>query len=102
MNGVLTGVNQVGRMFCDYADDVFIQSALLVIVLFASDLLLRKRLRAIFRLGGHKQTVELLISKGADIGVPFMNSYRKCRFMCGAAPIPTLVLWPAFQPKKQI
>jgi hypothetical protein len=49
MNGVLTGVNQVGRMFCDYADDVFIQSALLVIVLFASDLLLRKRLRAIFR-----------------------------------------------------
>jgi len=30
-----------------------------------------------------------------------MNSYGKCLFVCGAAPIPTLVPHPTFQPTKQ-
>jgi beta-lactamase regulating signal transducer with metallopeptidase domain len=49
INTCLTGLDRVGGMFCDYAGAVFIQSALLVILLFAIDLLLRKRIRAIFR-----------------------------------------------------
>jgi len=43
------GLNEVGGVFYDYAASVFIQSTLLVILLFAIDLLLRKRVRAIFR-----------------------------------------------------
>ena len=49
INNVLIGLNKVGGVFYDYAASVFIQSALLVILLFAIDLLLRKRVRAIFR-----------------------------------------------------
>ena len=49
INNVLMGLNRVGCVFYDYAAGVFIQSALLVILLFAIDLLLRKRVRAIFR-----------------------------------------------------
>ena len=49
INNVLMGLNEVGGVFYDYAAGVFIQSTLLVILLFAIDLLLRKRVRAIFR-----------------------------------------------------
>ncbi|MGB2862177.1 MAG: M56 family metallopeptidase, partial [Sedimentisphaerales bacterium] len=49
INNVMMGLNRVGGVFYDYAASVFIQSALLVILLFAIDLLLRKRVRAIFR-----------------------------------------------------
>ncbi len=49
INNVLMGLNRVGGVFYDYAASVFIQSALLVILLFAIDLLLRKRVRAVFR-----------------------------------------------------
>jgi ankyrin repeat protein/beta-lactamase regulating signal transducer with metallopeptidase domain len=49
INNVLIGLNRVGGLFYDYAASVFIQSALLVILLFIIDLLLRKRVRAIFR-----------------------------------------------------
>lgn len=49
INNVLMGLNRVGGVFYDYAASVFIQSALLVILLFVIDLLLRKRVRAIFR-----------------------------------------------------
>ena len=49
INNFLIGLNKVGGVFYDYAAGVFIQSALLVILLFIIDLLLRKRVRAIFR-----------------------------------------------------
>jgi len=49
INHCLAGLNNVGIVFCDYAGSVFIQSALLVIVLYVVDLLLRRRVRAIFR-----------------------------------------------------
>ncbi len=49
MNNLLTALNNVGGAFCEHAAGVFVQSALLVIVLFAVDLLLRKRVRAVFR-----------------------------------------------------
>jgi len=49
INNVLIGLNNIGRLFCDYAAGVFVQSALLVISLFVVDLLLRKRIRAVFR-----------------------------------------------------
>ena len=43
INDVLIGLNRVGGVFYDYTANVFIQSALLVILLFIIDLLLRKR-----------------------------------------------------------
>jgi len=49
INNVLIGLNNLGRVFCDYAAGVFVQSALLVILLLVVDLLLRKRVRAVFR-----------------------------------------------------
>ncbi len=49
INNVLIGLNNLGRVFCNYAASVFVQSALLVILLLVVDLLLRKRVRAVFR-----------------------------------------------------
>ena len=49
INNVLIGLNNLGRVFCNYAAGVFVQSALLVILLLVVDLLLRKRIRAVFR-----------------------------------------------------
>jgi len=49
INNVLIGLNNLGRVFCDYAAGVFVQTALLVILLLVVDLLLRKRVRAVFR-----------------------------------------------------
>jgi len=49
INNVLMGLNRIGGVFYDYAAGIFIQSALLVILLFVIDLLLRKKVRAIFR-----------------------------------------------------
>jgi len=49
INNSLIGLNKVGGVFYAYAASVFIQSALLVILLFVIDLLLRKRVRAVFR-----------------------------------------------------
>jgi beta-lactamase regulating signal transducer with metallopeptidase domain/Tol biopolymer transport system component len=51
LNDCLAGWNSVGKAFCGYAAAAFVQSALLIIVLFALDLLLRKRVRAVFRYG---------------------------------------------------
>ncbi len=45
----LVSLNSIGKAFCDYAVSAFVQSALLVILLFALDLLLRRRVRAVFR-----------------------------------------------------
>jgi len=49
INDCLTGFNSVGKAFCTYAESAFVQSALLVLLLFAIDLLLRKRVRAVVR-----------------------------------------------------
>jgi len=49
INNVLIGLNNIGSVFCDYAAGVFVQSALLVILLLVVELLLRKRVRAVFR-----------------------------------------------------
>jgi len=49
VNDCLTGLNGVGKAFCTYAGSTFVQSALLVLLLFAIDLLLRKRVRAVVR-----------------------------------------------------
>jgi len=49
INDLLMGLNNIGRVFYGYAASVFIQSALLVVVLFVIDLLLRRKVRAIFR-----------------------------------------------------
>ena len=49
INDCLTEFNSAGRVFCIYAGRAFIQSALLVLLLFALDLVLRKRIRAVVR-----------------------------------------------------
>ena len=49
VNNLLVALNSIGRAFCGHAAGVFVQCALLVIVLYAVDLLLRKRVRAVFR-----------------------------------------------------
>jgi len=49
INILLTALNNVGEAFCRHAAGVFVQTAILVAVLYAVDLLLRKRVRAVFR-----------------------------------------------------
>ena len=49
INNLLTALNNVGEAFCEHAAGVFVQTAFLVILLYAVDLLLRKRVRAVFR-----------------------------------------------------
>jgi beta-lactamase regulating signal transducer with metallopeptidase domain/WD40 repeat protein len=49
VNDCLGSLNRLGNAFCSYATGAFLQSALLVIVLFGIDVLLRKRVRAVVR-----------------------------------------------------
>jgi beta-lactamase regulating signal transducer with metallopeptidase domain/Tol biopolymer transport system component len=49
INECLNGLNHLGDAFSRYAVGAFLQSAVLVVVLFGIDLLLRKRVRAVFR-----------------------------------------------------
>lgn len=49
INTSITGLNNIGQGFWNYAVDIFIQSSVLIILLLIIDLLLRKRVRAIFR-----------------------------------------------------
>jgi beta-lactamase regulating signal transducer with metallopeptidase domain len=49
LNDCLTGWNSLGRAFCGYAGSTSVQLALLVMLLFAFDVLLRQRVRAVFR-----------------------------------------------------
>ena len=49
MNSLITFLNTTGKSFVDFAGPMLIQSSLLIIVLFALDLLLRKKVRAVFR-----------------------------------------------------
>ena len=46
---MIEGLNSAGRSFCTFAGAMFIQSAVLVAVLFVADWLLRKRVKATFR-----------------------------------------------------
>ena len=49
MNSCLAGLNDVGRVFCNYSANMFVQSGVLIILLLVIDLLMRKRVRATFR-----------------------------------------------------
>ncbi|MCL5279674.1 MAG: M56 family metallopeptidase [Planctomycetes bacterium] len=51
INDWLNGWNNLGRVFCGHAGSTFVQSALLVILLLALDVLWHKRVRAVFRYG---------------------------------------------------
>jgi len=48
INTVITGLNNIGRGFWDYAAAVFIQAGLLIVLLLIIDFILRKRVRAVF------------------------------------------------------
>ena len=49
INTCITGLNNIGQGFWDYAAGVFIQVSLLIVLLLILDILLRKRMRAVFR-----------------------------------------------------
>ncbi|MHC4604504.1 MAG: M56 family metallopeptidase [Planctomycetota bacterium] len=49
INTCITGLNNIGQGFWNYAVDIFIQSSVLIILLLIIDFVLRKRGRAIFR-----------------------------------------------------
>lgn len=49
INDCMTSLNKAGNIFYNHAAATFIRSALLVMVLFIIDLLLRKWVRSIFR-----------------------------------------------------
>ena len=49
MNTLIEQINTVGKSFVDFATPMLIQSSVLIIILFALDILLRKKLRAVFR-----------------------------------------------------
>ena len=49
INTCITGLNNIGQGFWDYAAGVFIQASVLIILLLIVDFMLRKRVRAVFR-----------------------------------------------------
>ena len=49
INAFITGLNNIGQVFWDYAATVFIQTSVLIVLLLILDFLLRKRVRAVFR-----------------------------------------------------
>ncbi|MCJ7779024.1 MAG: M56 family metallopeptidase [Sedimentisphaerales bacterium] len=49
INDCLSGLNNVGRLFCDYSARAFIQSSMLIILLLIIDFILKRRVRAVFR-----------------------------------------------------
>ena len=49
INSCILVLNNAGQWFCDYALTIFIQSSVLIVLLLVLDLLLRKRVRAVFR-----------------------------------------------------
>ncbi len=49
INTCITGLNNIGQGFCDYAAGIFIQVSVLIVLLLIIDFLLRKRVRAVFR-----------------------------------------------------
>ena len=51
INTFITGLNNIGQGFWDYAAGVFIQASVLIVFLLILDFVLRKRVRAVFRYG---------------------------------------------------
>lgn len=49
MDGAITFLNMIGKSFVDYSILMLIQSSVLIVALLAIDLLLRKKVRAVFR-----------------------------------------------------
>jgi hypothetical protein len=49
MNTVVETLNAAGREFVDFSLPMLVQSALLILILLAADILLRRRVRAVFR-----------------------------------------------------
>jgi ankyrin repeat protein/beta-lactamase regulating signal transducer with metallopeptidase domain len=49
INKLLVDLNNIGSVFCQYTAGVLIQSTLLIVILFGVDLILRRRVRAVFR-----------------------------------------------------
>jgi len=49
INTCITGLNNIGQGFWDYAAGIFIQASVLIVLLLIIDFLLRKRVRAVFR-----------------------------------------------------
>lgn len=49
MNAIVEIVNATGKAFVEFAMPMLIQSGLLIVILLAADLMLRKRVRAVFR-----------------------------------------------------
>jgi beta-lactamase regulating signal transducer with metallopeptidase domain len=49
INTIITGLNEIGRGFWDYAAAVFVQASLLIVLLLILDFVLRKHVRAVFR-----------------------------------------------------
>jgi beta-lactamase regulating signal transducer with metallopeptidase domain len=49
INTCITGLNNIGQVFWDYAAGIFIQVSVLIILLLIVDFMLRKRVRAVFR-----------------------------------------------------
>ncbi|MFA5239341.1 MAG: M56 family metallopeptidase [Phycisphaerae bacterium] len=49
MNTILEQINSIGSVFVDFAVPMLVQSAVLIAVVFLADLLLRKKVRAVFR-----------------------------------------------------
>jgi hypothetical protein len=49
INTCVTSVNGIGRGFCAFAGDMFVQSTVLIVILLVADWLLRKRVKATFR-----------------------------------------------------
>src|SRR5881409_3807946 len=78
----IEALNQLGGRFAGFALPMFLQSSLLIIVLFALDLSLRKRVRAVFRYG----LVMLVLppSFAAPTGVAYWLPEKKT---AGTAPV---------------
>jgi beta-lactamase regulating signal transducer with metallopeptidase domain len=49
INTCITGLNNIGQGFWDYAAGTFIQASVLIVLLLIIDFMLRKRVRAVFR-----------------------------------------------------
>lgn len=49
MNAIVETINWAGRAFVEFALPMFIQSSVLILILLAVDILLRRRVRAVFR-----------------------------------------------------
>ncbi|PYM11275.1 MAG: hypothetical protein DME18_14415 [Verrucomicrobia bacterium] len=80
-------MNQLGGRFAGFALPMFLQSSLLIIVLFALDLSLRKRVRAVFRYGLWMLVLVKLVlppSFAAPTGVAYWLPEKKT---AGTAPV---------------